>query len=79
MRELKKKLREKVVQYNTGVQEEQIDEELACSLTEGYILPWERHEHGWIIASLACCFFSLYQNMTVYRGAEKAMVIPANI
>ncbi|KAK5915932.1 hypothetical protein CesoFtcFv8_001479 [Champsocephalus esox] len=34
MRELKKKLREKVVQYNTGVQEEQIDEELACSLTE---------------------------------------------
>ncbi|XP_034091813.1 uncharacterized protein LOC117559245 [Gymnodraco acuticeps] len=43
MRELKKKLREKVVQYNTGVQEEQIDEELACSLTEGYILPWERH------------------------------------
>ncbi|XP_033934384.1 uncharacterized protein [Pseudochaenichthys georgianus] len=46
MRELKKKLREKVVQYNTGVQGEQIDEELACSLTEGYILPWERHANG---------------------------------
>ncbi|XP_034087504.1 uncharacterized protein LOC117556309 isoform X2 [Gymnodraco acuticeps] len=46
MRELKKKLREKVVQYNTGVQEEQIDEELACSLTEGYTLPWERHANG---------------------------------
>ncbi|KAK5899499.1 hypothetical protein CesoFtcFv8_008977 [Champsocephalus esox] len=46
MRELKKKLRKKVVQYNTGVQEEHIDEELACSLTEGYILPWERHANG---------------------------------
>ncbi|KAI9523929.1 hypothetical protein NQZ68_022562, partial [Dissostichus eleginoides] len=46
MTELKKKLREKVVQYNTGVQEEPIDEELACSLTEGYILPWERHGNG---------------------------------
>lgn len=23
-----------------------IDEELACSLTEGYILPWQRHEDG---------------------------------
>ena len=65
MTELKKKLREKVVQYNTGVQEEQIDE--------------ERHENGRITASLACCFFNLYQDMTVCRGAEKAMVIPANI
>ncbi|KAK5926611.1 hypothetical protein CgunFtcFv8_022169 [Champsocephalus gunnari] len=46
MRELKKKLRKKVVQYNTGVQEEHIDKELACSLTEGYILPWERHANG---------------------------------
>ncbi|KAI9518050.1 hypothetical protein NQZ68_041540, partial [Dissostichus eleginoides] len=46
MTELKKKLREKVVQYNTGVQEEPIDEELACSLTEGYILPWKRHRNG---------------------------------
>ncbi|KAL3063615.1 hypothetical protein OYC64_000031 [Pagothenia borchgrevinki] len=23
-----------------------MDEELACSLTAGYILPWERHENG---------------------------------
>ncbi|KAI9531102.1 hypothetical protein NQZ68_000596, partial [Dissostichus eleginoides] len=33
MTELKKKLRKKVVQYNTGVQEELIEEELACSNT----------------------------------------------
>ncbi|XP_051992989.1 uncharacterized protein LOC127651276 isoform X1 [Xyrauchen texanus] len=46
MTELKKKLREKVLQYNTVVEGDLIDEELACSLTEGYILPWERHEDG---------------------------------
>ncbi|KAL7406385.1 hypothetical protein ABVT39_019095 [Epinephelus coioides] len=33
MTELKKKLREKVLQYNTIVEEDHIDEELACSLT----------------------------------------------
>lgn len=48
MTELKKKLREKVLQYNTVVEGDPIDEELACSLTEGYILPWERHEDGMI-------------------------------
>ncbi|KAI2647272.1 Glutathione biosynthesis bifunctional protein GshAB [Labeo rohita] len=46
MTELKKKLREKVLQYNTVVEGDPIDEELACSLTEGYILPWERHKDG---------------------------------
>ncbi|XDV26737.1 hypothetical protein PO909_030372 [Leuciscus waleckii] len=46
MTELKKKLREKVLQYNTVVEGDLIDVELACSLTEGYILPWERHEDG---------------------------------
>ncbi len=48
MTELKKKLREKVLQYNTVVEGDPIDEELACSLTEGYILPWERHKDGMI-------------------------------
>ncbi|KAL7396953.1 hypothetical protein ABVT39_014237 [Epinephelus coioides] len=43
MTELKKKLREEVLQYNTIVKEDHIDEELVCSLTEDYILPWERH------------------------------------
>lgn len=36
MTELKKKLREKVLQYNTVVEGDPIDEELACSLTEGH-------------------------------------------
>ncbi|KAL0148377.1 hypothetical protein M9458_056277, partial [Cirrhinus mrigala] len=41
IRDLKKKLREKILQYNSA-EEDKIDEELACSLTEDYILPWER-------------------------------------
>lgn len=49
MTELKKKLREKVLQYNTLVEEGQIDVELACSLTDGYILPWEGQHEGMII------------------------------
>ncbi|XP_031159719.1 uncharacterized protein LOC116053008 isoform X2 [Sander lucioperca] len=46
MTQLKMKLRDLVSQYNTTVETDQIDEELACSLTEGYILPWETHEDG---------------------------------
>ncbi|KAF4114296.1 uncharacterized protein LOC131538801 [Onychostoma macrolepis] len=45
IRDLKKKLREKILQYNS-TEEDKIDEELACSLTEDYILPWERLEDG---------------------------------
>ncbi|CAL8342125.1 unnamed protein product [Arctogadus glacialis] len=40
LRDLKKKLREKV----NASEEDEIDEDLACNLTEGYILPWERRE-----------------------------------
>ncbi|XP_031148997.1 uncharacterized protein LOC116045482 isoform X2 [Sander lucioperca] len=46
MTQLKMKLRDLVWQYNVTVETDQIDEELACSLTEGYILPWETHEDG---------------------------------
>ncbi|XP_041954229.1 uncharacterized protein LOC121713601 [Alosa sapidissima] len=45
IRDLKKKLKEKVLQYNLS-EEDKIDEDLACNLTEGYILPWERHDDG---------------------------------
>ncbi|CAL8253888.1 unnamed protein product [Boreogadus saida] len=45
LRDLKKKLSEKVLQYNAS-EEDEIDEDLACNLTEGYILPWERREDG---------------------------------
>ncbi|KAL0151709.1 hypothetical protein M9458_053008, partial [Cirrhinus mrigala] len=45
IRDLKKKLREKILQYNSA-EEDKIDEELACSLTEDYILPWERLGDG---------------------------------
>ncbi|XP_059909524.1 uncharacterized protein LOC132459157 [Gadus macrocephalus] len=45
LRDFKKKLREKVLQYNAS-EEDEIDEDLACNLTEGYILPWERREDG---------------------------------
>lgn len=46
MAQLKIKLCDLVLQYNTTVEGDQIDEELACSLTDGYILPWETHEDG---------------------------------
>ncbi|KAK0130664.1 hypothetical protein N1851_034858 [Merluccius polli] len=46
MTELKGKLRQRVVQYNALVEENGIDVELACSLTDGYILPWEGQDEG---------------------------------
>lgn len=46
MTELKRKLREQVLQYNALVEEGRIDVELACSLTDGYILPWEGQHEG---------------------------------
>ncbi|KAG1955364.1 hypothetical protein F2P79_008456 [Pimephales promelas] len=45
IRELKNKLRQKIVLYNT-IAEDTIDGELASNLTEDYILPWERSEDG---------------------------------
>lgn len=45
IRDLKNKLREKILQYNSA-EKDRIDEELACSLTEDYILPWERLRDG---------------------------------
>ncbi|XP_039525902.1 uncharacterized protein LOC120478181 [Pimephales promelas] len=45
IRELKNKLRQKIVLYDT-VAEDTIDGELASNLTEDYILPWERSEDG---------------------------------
>ncbi|XP_041848213.1 uncharacterized protein LOC121644386 [Melanotaenia boesemani] len=40
--ELKKKLREKIVQYNTvAADEDKIDSEAACSLSDEVVLPWE--------------------------------------
>ena len=60
MTELKKKLREKVLQYNTVVEGDPIDEELACSLTEGYILPWERHGDGMIYMNCYIPYFHIY-------------------
>ncbi|XP_077074053.1 uncharacterized protein LOC143725489 [Siphateles boraxobius] len=45
IRELKKKLRQKIGLYNT-IAEDTIDGELASNLTEDYILPWERSEDG---------------------------------
>ncbi|KAL0970073.1 hypothetical protein UPYG_G00236780 [Umbra pygmaea] len=45
IRELKIKLREKILLYN-AIEEDTIDEELASNLTEDYILPWERCEDG---------------------------------
>ena len=51
LRDLKKKLRDKVLQYNAS-EEDEIDEDLACNLTEGYILPWERSEDGMMFSLL---------------------------
>ncbi|XP_077062377.1 uncharacterized protein LOC143714837 [Siphateles boraxobius] len=45
IRELKKKLKQKILLYN-AIAEDTIDEELASNLTEDYILPWERREDG---------------------------------
>lgn len=43
MRDQKKKLREKIKQYNTVARlEEQIDLESACAPAEEVILPWEQ-------------------------------------
>lgn len=60
IRDLKKKLREKILQYNSA-EEDKIDEELACSLTEDYILPWERLGDG----RVACLvmFSKMYSHM----------------
>lgn len=43
--ELKTKLREKVLKYNDS-EEEKIDADLACNLSQDYILPWQRHGEG---------------------------------
>ncbi len=55
IRELKKKLKQKSLLYNT-IAEDTIDEELASNLTEDYILPWERREDGMVVltCSLKC-------------------------
>ena len=51
MTELKGKLRQQVLQYNALVEENGIDVELACSLTDGYILPWEGQDEGMMIST----------------------------
>jgi len=60
IRDLKKKQREKTLQYNSA-EEDKIDEELACSLTEDYILPWERLGDG-MVACLVM-FSKMYSHM----------------
>ncbi|KAL1252693.1 hypothetical protein QQF64_017386 [Cirrhinus molitorella] len=63
IRDLKKKLREKILQYNSA-EEDKIDEEMACSLTEDYILPWERLGDA-VIASV------LFYAVVCWEGSAK--------
>ena len=45
--ELKKKLREKIMEHNTiAACEQKIDTEAACSLSDDLVMPWEAHGDG---------------------------------
>jgi len=59
IRELKNKLRQKIVLYNT-IAEDTIDGELASNLTEDYILPWERSEDGMV------AYLDMFSKMYAY-------------
>ena len=55
MGELKKKLQERIMQYNTSVScEEKIDTEGACSLSGDVVLPWEAQGDGKQSVAFVC-------------------------
>ncbi|KAL0973532.1 hypothetical protein UPYG_G00205520 [Umbra pygmaea] len=70
IRELKIKLREKILLYN-AIEEDTIDEELASNLTEDYILPWERCEDGQVFRLKR----SLFDKMMLTRRIEEEQSI----